>query len=202
MCPVIYATGLQRLSAFKAGAELVRCLQEAKVAAREEEEMMLEKPPVHHKQANIQGVPPEISDAVCRYCREQIGHDAYVSCGNSAVFRAPLPPATTFVHRGCFEEAKTLIIPGAEVRVDLPGDKFHGKVLATVLFSLCVCSRAPMHTQVLSLVLPSSSPPCISPLGLYPLLLSYTSSTLSPPPYCSRSSSQSSTESVWRKTRL
>ena len=131
---MIYATGLQRLSAFKAGAELVRCLQEAKVAAREEEEMMLEKPPEHHKQANIQGVPPEISDAVCRYCREQIGHDAYVSCANGAVFRAPLPPATTFVHRGCFEEAKTLINPGAEVRVDLPGDKFHGKVLATVLF--------------------------------------------------------------------
>ena len=131
---MIYATGLQRLSAFKAGAELVRCLQEAKVAAREEEEMMLEKPPEHHKQANIQGVPPEISNAVCRYCREQIGHDAYVSCVNSAAFGAPLPPATTFVHRVCFEEAKTLIIPGSEVRVDLPGDKFHGKVLATVLF--------------------------------------------------------------------
>ncbi len=112
------------VSAFKAGAELVRCLQEVKVAAREEEEMMLEKPPEHHEQANIQGVPPEISDAVCRYCREQIGHDAYVSCGNDAVFRAPLPPASTFVHSSCFEEAKTLIIPGAEVRVDLPGDKF------------------------------------------------------------------------------
>jgi len=166
---VIYATGLQRLSAFKAGAELVRCLQEAKVAAREEEEMMLEKPLEHHKQANIQGVPPEISDAVCRYCREQIGHDAYVSCGHGAVFRAPLPPATTFVHLGCIEEDKTLIIPGAEVRVDLPGDKFHGKVLATVLvFFVRVLACAYAYTGLVSrapFLLPSMHLPsrCLSP---------------------------------------
>ena len=38
---VVATAGLQRLSLFKAGAELVRCLQEAKEAAtREEEEMM------------------------------------------------------------------------------------------------------------------------------------------------------------------
>ena len=142
--------GLQRLSAFRAGAELVRCLEEAKKTAEEEEAAMMQEeeaakgstgpagvgkaPKGPGNSAPVVSVPPAvIAFQQCRYCSSIMGFSSpfnqHKSCGNGS-----------YVHLKCWASALDLMKPGAMVTVFSPGDAMNGKVFDRVSICVCLCA--------------------------------------------------------------